>query len=98
MKQAMNISAGVFLGISMISLCIGGFTFNEKSKFESELNKRDPITKQVNQDSGWDRMYNIPRLEAYQSYINNALIIGGGSAALAVVLAVAGKNKDKAKE
>jgi hypothetical protein len=98
MKQMMTTSGGVFLAISIISLIFGCLAFNEKSKFESELNKRDPVTKQVNQESGWDKNVNTPKLEQFQSSINTALIMAGGSGALAVGLAVAGKDKDKAKE
>jgi hypothetical protein len=97
MKQMMTTSAGVFLAISIISLIFGGFAFAEKSKFESELAKRDPITKALNEGT-WDNTVNKPKLEQLQGAVNGSLVFAAGSGAIAIALAVAGKDKAKVKE
>ncbi|PSB42418.1 hypothetical protein, partial [Chamaesiphon polymorphus] len=93
MKQMMTTSAGVFLAISIISVIFGGFAFAEKSKFENELNQRDPLTKEINKQSGWDDNINKQKLEQLQGGLNAALVVAGGSGAIAVALAIVGKDR-----
>jgi hypothetical protein len=91
MKQAITTSSGVFLAISIVSLIVGGLCFAGKTSFENEVKNRDVITGTLGKELGLDKI----RLEQFQGYINSALIVAGGSGALAVGLAVAGKDKVK---
>jgi hypothetical protein len=96
MKEMMNTCAGVFLAITTLSLILGGFTFAEKAKFQAELDNRDAVTKQLNEESGWNKAVNQPKMEGYQNTINGCLIFAGGSGAVAIAFAVAAKDKVKA--
>ena len=94
MKQMMTTSAGVFLAISIISVILGGLAFSGKSNLENEIKNRDIISGTISKELGLDKF----QLAKLQGEIDLALIAAGGSGALAVGLAVAGKDKDKVKE
>jgi hypothetical protein len=95
MKQMMNISTGFLLGISTVSLLFGLMFFNFKSENENKIKHGDIVSEKINKESASDK---IQRARRYQGYSTFMLIMAGGSGALAVGLAVAGKDKAQVKE
>ncbi|MCU0526961.1 MAG: hypothetical protein MUF72_19305 [Elainella sp. Prado103] len=93
MRQMMTVAGGVFFAISILCLIFGGFAITEKSKFEKELENRDPITRGLNQGLGWDEAVNKPKLESLQSSVSGSFIAAGVTGAIAIGLAIAGRSK-----
>jgi predicted polyphosphate/ATP-dependent NAD kinase len=95
MKKMMTISAGVFSAISIISLIFGCIYFGGKFEIENEIKDRDIVSGTKNKESALDEIETARRFQRHGTF---ALIVAGGSGALAVGLAVAGKDKDKLKK
>lgn len=96
-RQMMTVAGGVFFAISILCLILGGFSIAEKNKFEKELESRDPITKQLNESSGWDDIVNKPKLETLQSSISGSFMAAGVTGSIAVGLAIAGRSKKQGR-
>ncbi len=93
MKPMFVTAGGVFFAISILCVILGGFAIAEKNKFETELANRDPITRELNKNTGWDDTVNKPKLESLQSSISGSFTAAGIFGAMGIGLAIAGKSK-----
>ena len=90
MRQMLSVAGGILFAISILCLILAGFAIAEKNKFEKELESRDPVTRELNKNSGWDSTVNKPKLETLQGSISGSFLAAGVTGSTGVCLAIAG--------
>ncbi|MEH2154563.1 hypothetical protein [Nostoc sp.] len=92
MKQMMTVAGGILFAVAITSLIVGGVSFFQIIKFQSELESRGQANKLFNEVTGLKK-FDEQELKGKQDTMVGSLAIAGIFGSVGIGLAMAGRSK-----